>query len=211
MKDRFFTVPGGPRKSIQPPSRAAADTGWRCSSCATTAAIVGQPVDLGERVAQHAVAVGGQIGGGHAVAHAGHARVSAEHLGLARGRDQRGGEYDRGILAGRFEQGFVVAFVGGLVEGDVVHDQPGPGRVQAFDHACVVTARDRRPGQRAQALVVDAHDHHAARGALRAAQREARVDGIAIEPVGGGREVHRQTCSGGDQRDREQPEAPSSE
>ena len=141
----------------------------------------------------------------------GHARVAAEHLGLARGRDQRGGEYDRGILAGGFEQGFVIAFVGRLVEGDVVHDQPGPGRVQAFDHACVVAPRNGRPGERAQALVVDPHDHHVARGALGAAQREVGVDGVAVEPVGGGREMHRQARSDGDQRDREQPEAPSSE
>ena len=44
VKDRFVTVPGGPRKSIQPPSSRAAGTGWRCSSCETTAAIVGSPL-----------------------------------------------------------------------------------------------------------------------------------------------------------------------
>ena len=49
-----------------------------------------------------------------------------------------------------------------------------------------------------------------ARGALRAAQREAGVDRVAIEPVGRGREVHRQARTDGDQRDREQPEVPSS-
>ena len=209
LKDRLVTVPGGPRKSIQPPSSSAAGAGWRWSWCETTAAIVGRPLTWASVCRTTPSASAGRSEAATRSPMRGHGLVAAEHLRLAVGPDQRGGEDDRGVAAGGFQQGFVVEFVGRLVEGDVVHDQPRPRGVQAFDHAGVVAPGDRRPGKGAQALVVDAHDDHVAGRPLGAADREAGVDGVAVEPVGRGGEMHRQPGAGGDQGDRQQPEVPS--
>ncbi len=99
-----------------------------------------QPVDIGERVAQHAVGVGDEVRGRGLVADAHQVGVPPEHLRGARGRDERGSEHDGGCPARRFVERFVGSWSRGAIEGDVVHDQASAGRVQVCEHARVQCA-----------------------------------------------------------------------
>ena len=191
------------------PSQLCRETGWRCSSCGPRRRDRGQPVDLGERVAQHAVGVGGA-----------ESAAAAWSPMLARfafppstcvcagGGDQRGGEHDGSGAPRGFEQRFVGSRRRGTVERDVIHDQPRPA-------ACRLRSRARAAGARrdsaaaGEAVVVDTHDHNARGRGLPAPDREAHVDRGALESAEQPSGVCGQPGRRRQQPDREQSEETS--
>ena len=162
--------------------------------------LVGRPPDRAVRVDRHQCAADARADVADDI-------VAPEHVRGALVVDRGGGEHDVVGVVDRVDERVVVVVGGRLGVLEVDRDRARPRRRQPVDQVRLLRARER-PAllHLAEGRLVDLHEHDVGRRRDRAADPEARVDGLQLEAAADPDLLHHAHSDGGQRGDGEQRE-----